>query len=70
MNLEEGFRRMGIVVHVVALMTAIGALFLSQNPLFTAVSWLSVYIVFHLAMYVARGFVMPKRKANEKQDRK
>lgn len=57
MNLEEGFRRVGVATYWIAVMLALLAFFGTANLLFAFLVGLAVIILFHIGIYVVKGFI-------------
>ena len=57
MNLEEGFRRIGIATYWLAIILGIVALFGTGNLLFAFLVGIAVIILFHIGVYVTKGFM-------------
>ena len=64
MNLDEGFRRIGIAVYLVVIIFGLLALFATGNIIFAAAVGVAVIILFHIVLYVLKGFVKqpPEKK--------
>lgn len=57
MNFEEGFRRIGIATYWLAIIFGIIALCGTFNWFFALLVGFSVIILFHIGIYVAKGFM-------------
>jgi len=70
MNLEEGFRRIGIATYWVAIMLGIIAFFatrsLALGVLLGVLVALVVIILFHIAIYVMKGFIKQSDEGKDK----
>lgn len=64
MNIDEGFRRIGIAVYLVAIIFGLLALLGTGNLIFAGLAALVVLILFHIVLYVLKGFVKqpPEKK--------
>ena len=56
-HLEEGFRRIGVATYWVAILLGILVFFGTGNVLFACSACFGVIILFHIALYVVKGFI-------------
>lgn len=68
MNLEEGFRRIGVATYWVALVIGILAFFGTGNLLFALLLGIAVIILFHIIAYVMKGFLLNVRDEEKDKD--
>ena len=66
MNLEEGFRRIGVATYLLAIVLAMVAFFGTGSLLLASVVVLAVIIIFHITIYVAKGFLKEKGNGSDK----
>ena len=66
MHLKEGYRRIGVATYLVAIMLGIVAFSAAGNLVFATFVGLAVILLFHIGVYVAKGFMKQSDKEKDK----